>query len=98
MARARTLGTEVWMQLTPRGRKRLATLMLIQEKSQRDVAEAAGWNSHSYLGRLLRGEVDTLDDKPALRIAHFFGVGVDDLFLVRVSSSVGESVQSKVSA
>lgn len=86
------------MQLSERGRKRLATLMLIQEKSQRDVAEAAGWSSHSYLGRLLRGEVDTLDTDPALRIARFFGVGVDDLFVVRVSNRTGESSQSKVGA
>lgn len=98
MARIRTLGTEVWMQLTPAGRKRLATLMLIQDKSQRDVARAAGWSSHSYLGRLLRGDVDTLETDPAVRIANFFGVGVDDLFLVRVSSSVGDSLQSKESA
>lgn len=86
------------MQLSERGRKRLATLMLIQEKSQRDVAEAAGWSSHSYVGRLLRGEVDTLDTDPALRIARFFGVGVDDLFVVRVSSRTGDSSQSKVGA
>lgn len=98
MARIRTLGTEVWMQLTPAGRKRLATLMLIQDKSQRDVAAAAGWSSHSYLGRLLRGDVDTLETDPAVRIANFFGVGVDDLFLVRVSSSTGDSLQSKESA
>lgn len=86
------------MQLSERGRKRLATLMVIQDKSQRDVARAAGWSSHSYLGRLLRGEVDTLDTDPALRIARFFGVGVDDLFVVRISSSTDVSDQSKVGA
>lgn len=95
MSRTRTLGTEVWMQLTAKGRKRLATLMVIQEKSQRDVAAAAGWTSHSYLGRLLRGEVDTLEAEPALRISRYFGVGVDDLFVVRISSSTGDSLHSK---
>lgn len=80
-----------------RNRKRLATLMLIQEKSQRDVARAAGWSSHSYLGRLVRGEVDTLEPEPALRIARYLGVGVDDLFVVRVSSPSGEN-HRKVSA
>lgn len=72
-------------------RKRLAKLMLIQGVSQRQVAEAANWRSHSYLGRLLRGEVKTLDPDAALRIAAFFGVGVDDLFVVRVSSSTGQN-------
>lgn len=72
-------------------RKRLAKLMLIQGASQRQVAEAAGWRSHSYLGRLLRGEVKTLDPDAALRIAAYFGVGVDDLFVVRVSSSTGQN-------
>lgn len=67
-------------------RKKLARLMVIQEVSQRELALAAGWRSHSYLGRLLRGEVKTLDTKPAARIAKRLGVGVDDLFLVKVSS------------
>jgi transcriptional regulator with XRE-family HTH domain len=98
MASKRTPTSEVWMQLSERGRKRLATLMVIQDKSQRDVARAAGWSSHSYLGRLLRGEVETLEPEPALRIARYFGVGVDDLFVVRVSSSTGVSDQSKVGA
>lgn len=72
-------------------RKRLAKLMLIQGASQRQVAEAAGWRSHSYLGRLLRGEVKTLDPEAALRIAVFFGVGVDDLFVARVSSATEQN-------
>lgn len=67
-------------------RKQLAKLMVIQGVSQRQVAEAAQWRSHSYLGRLLRGEVKTLDPDAAIRIACFFGVGVDDLFVARVSS------------
>jgi transcriptional regulator with XRE-family HTH domain len=74
------------MQLHAEGRKRLATLMLIHGASQRDVAEAANWESHSYVGRLVRGEVDTLSNDAAVRIAHFFGVGTDDLFVSRSSS------------
>ena len=67
-------------------RKKLARLMTIQEISQRDLASAAGWSSHSYLGRLLRGEVNTLDTDAAVRIAHALGVGTDDLFMSRSSS------------
>lgn len=76
-------------------RKKLAKLMAIQEVSQREVATAAGWKSHSYLGRLLRGEVNTLDIEAAVRIAHFFGVGTDDLFVARSSSESRQSVKSR---
>lgn len=72
-------------------RKQLAKLMVIQGASQRQVATAAGWSSHSYLGKLLRGAATTLEPEPAIRIANFFGVGVDDLFLARVSSGTGQS-------
>lgn len=70
-----------------RDRKKLARLMVIQEVSQRELARAAGWKSHSYLGRLLRGEAKTLDTDPALRIAHRLMVPVDDLFQIRVDSN-----------
>lgn len=74
-------------------RRQLAKLMVIQGLTQRDLAKAAGWSSHSYLGRLLRGQVDTLDPNAAIRIANHLGVGVDDLFLARVSGATGHSVQ-----
>lgn len=74
------------MRLHPEGRKRLQKLMLIQGASQRDLAAAIGWSSHSYLGRILRGEVSNIDVEAGARIAHFFEVGVDDLFLVDASS------------
>lgn len=79
------------MQLTDR--KKLARLMIVQEVTQRELAEAAGWRSHSYLGRLLRGKVDTLEVEPAVRIAKYLGVGTDDLFVTRVSSDSRQSAQ-----
>lgn len=72
-------------------RKLLAKLMAIQNVSQREMATAAGWKSHSYLGRLLRGEVTTCDTDAAARISRYLGVGVDDLFVVRVSSGVAHN-------
>jgi transcriptional regulator with XRE-family HTH domain len=60
--------------------KRLRTLMVVSDVSQRRLAMAAGYKSHSYMGRLLRGEVDTLAPEAALRIARFLQVGVDFLF------------------
>lgn len=80
------------MLLTDKGRKQLLKLLLIQEVSQRTLAEGIGWRSHSYLGRLLRGEVKTLDPEAAVRIAHYLGVGVDDLFVTRSSTDGGRSV------
>lgn len=62
-------------------RKVLRKLMTIEGVSQRELATAAGWRSHSYLGRLLRGDVRSLESEPAVRIARRLGVGVDDLFL-----------------
>jgi hypothetical protein len=78
---------EVYMIL--RDRKKLARLMIVQDVSQRALAEAAGWKSHSYLGRLLRGQVKTLGTDPALRIAHKLMVPVDDLFAIKVDRNPG---------
>lgn len=77
--------------------KKLRKLMVIQDVSQRELAIAAGYKTHSYLGRILRGEVKTLNTDPALRIAHYLGVGVEDLFLTKVSMNPGPVVQRKVS-
>ena len=67
--------------------KKLAKLMVIQDVTDRDVAAAAGWKAHSYVSRIRRGEVKTLRAEPALRIAQFFGVPLEDLFLTRLDSS-----------
>jgi transcriptional regulator with XRE-family HTH domain len=69
--------------------------MIVQDVSQRELARAAGYKSHSYLGRLLRGEVKTLEPDAALRIAHHLGLPVDDLFLTRVSDPSGRKGHSK---
>lgn len=65
-------------------REMLERLMKTRGVSQRQLAAIAGWKSHTYMQRLMRGEVKTLNTDPALRIAHFFGVPVDLLFLTRV--------------
>lgn len=84
------------MELHDAGRRKLGKLMILQDVSQRELAHAIGWRSHSYLGRLLRGEVKTLDTDAALRIAHFFGVPeVSDLFLTRASSDSRSSMNRK---
>lgn len=66
--------------------KKLQKLMVIQGVSQRELARIAGYKSHAYMGLILRGKVKTLNTDPALRIAHYFGVGVDDLFMTKAST------------
>lgn len=83
-----TLG-EVWMKV--RDHRKLARLALIQDASHRDIAAAVGWKSHSYVSRILRGEVKTIDPEAAVRMCHFFGVAVDDFFVTRSSRKPGQS-------
>jgi hypothetical protein len=70
--------------------KGLRTLMVVQDVSQRRLAIAAGYRSHAYMGRLLRGEVDTLEPEAARRIARFLQVDTGFLFASRVSIDSGQ--------
>lgn len=74
-----------------RDHRKIAKLMLIQGVSQRELARALGHGAHSYVGRIARGEVRTVSPEVGARMASFFGVGVDDLFLVKTSSGAGHS-------
>jgi len=65
--------------------KGLRTLLVVRDVSQRRLARAAGYKSHAYMGRILRGEADTLEPEAALRIARFLQVDVDFLFAPRLS-------------
>lgn len=78
-----------------RDHTKFASVVLVQDITQRELAEAAGWESHTYLGRLLRGEAKTLSDEAALRIAHKLGLPVDMLFMTVVSEKTGQAVQTK---
>ena len=78
--------------------KQIKKLMVIQGATSRELATAAGWKSHSYVTRILRGEITTVTPDRAARIARFFQVGVDDLFVARLSSDVAHSAQRKIPA
>lgn len=80
------------MEVSPEGRKRLQKLMVIQGVSARTLADVAGWKSHSLLGRILRGEVKSIDADRAMKIAYHLGVGMDDLFMTRASTDRARSV------
>lgn len=78
-----------------RDRRKLARLMVIQEVTQRELAAAAGWSSHSYLGRLLRGEANTVTPTAAIRISEFLGVPLDELFAAQMSTPTGRAVRKE---
>lgn len=91
MASRRAQLPEIYMKLAYR--KKLLKLMVINDVSQRRLAMIAGYRSHAYMGRLLRGEVDTLEPEAALRIVRFFGCGVDDLFMPRLSTDTTQNAR-----
>lgn len=76
--------------------KKIAKLMVIQDVTRRDLAEAAGWASHSYVNRILDGTVTTVTPDRAARIARFFKVGVDDLFMPRLSTDASHTAKKRV--
>lgn len=87
---------EFWMEL--KDRDLLLGLMDEQKVSARELARFAGWKSHTYLQRILRGEVKTLKTDPAIRIAYRLGSPVSSLFRSHASSESAQSVAAKKSA
>lgn len=85
--------TEIWMEL--RDYTLLAELMETKKISARTLARDAGWKSHTYLQRLLRGEVKTLKAEPAARIAYRLEVPFTLLFVTRASEDSGQTDQKK---
>lgn len=78
-------------------RTHIAKLMVIQNVSRRGLAKSAGWRSHSYVNRILDGTVTTVTPDRAARIARCLGVGVDDLFVTRLSTDGARSIQKQAS-
>lgn len=73
--------------------KQIKKLMVIQDVSARTMAEQVGYKSHAYITRILRGEIKTVTPERAARIARFLGVGVDDLFVARLSTDTAHNAK-----
>jgi transcriptional regulator with XRE-family HTH domain len=73
--------------------KKIKKLMVIQDVSARTLAEEVGYQSHSYITRILRGEITTMTPDRAARLARFLGVGIDDLFVTRLSTDTRQNVK-----
>lgn len=73
----------------------LAELMEEQKKSARHMSRTAGWKSHTYMQRLLRGVEKNVKAEPAARIAHELGVPFTLLFRTRVSGDSAQTVRER---
>lgn len=76
--------------------KRLARLMAIQDVGTRELARIAGYRSHSYLSRLLRGKEDGLRIEPAVRIAAYLDVNLYDIFTPQATSDTSRNGKGDV--
>ena len=65
--------------------KKLKLLMDLNGLSTRDLAEIAGYRSHTHLARVLRGEYKTLPTERSFSMFEHFMQGVLDIFFVRKS-------------
>jgi transcriptional regulator with XRE-family HTH domain len=70
-------------------RELLVRLMKIRGLTDRALAAKIGWKSHTYVGRLRRGENSHVEPAAALLIAHELQVPLDYLFAVKTSSEIG---------
>lgn len=69
----------------------ISRLMVRKGVSSRQLAEAAGWKSHTYLLRILNGKIKSVQPDPARKIAEHLGVDPDRIFLTEVT---GQAVQN----
>lgn len=75
--------TELYMQV--KDADLLKRLMETKGVSAREVSRAMGWRSHTYLNRVLAGEVHTVKPDVAVKIAYLLQIPVDLVFVPRVS-------------
>lgn len=78
--------------------KQIKKLMVIQDVSARTLAKAVGYNSHAYVTRILRGEIKTVTPERAARIANYLQVGLDDLFVARLSTDGAQNAKRRSAA
>jgi transcriptional regulator with XRE-family HTH domain len=71
----------------------LQNLTKAHRLTHRGLAQVAGYASHTYAGRLLRGEVKAVEPTPAARIARHFGVDLDLLFVPKAAGNSDRSGQ-----
>lgn len=87
---------EFWMEV--KDLSLLKELMETKRVSARTLSMEAGWKSHTYLQRILRGEESTLKAEPAARIAHYLEVPFSLLFVARSSGNSAQTASERKTA
>lgn len=73
----------------------LKRLMATKGLTAREVSRAMGWQSHSYLNRVLAGDVKTVRPDAAVKLAYLLQIPVDLIFMPRVSGDTRQSERQK---
>ena len=70
---------------------------LIETKgfTARQLSRAMGWSSHSYLNRILAGQVRSVSPDSAVKLAYLLQIPVDLVFVARVSGETRQTVGRK---
>ena len=76
-------------------RRTLVRLMTTEDVSGRELARCVGYTSHTYMQRLLRGEVKRWPPAVAALVAQRLGVDVSALFLTEVTTDTGHFRQAQ---
>lgn len=84
---------ELWMQV--KDHKKFARVMLINGVTHRQVAEEAGWKSHSIVTRIAKGEITTITPDRAILIEKFLEVEPQSLFVPMVPNNSAQDALPK---
>jgi plasmid maintenance system antidote protein VapI len=76
--------------------KKIRKLMVLEDVSARGLAKELGYASPTHFRRVLDGEIKTMTPDKAARLARRLGVGMDDLFVPRLSSDSGQNEKGHV--
>lgn len=69
----------------------LRRLLKTKGFTARQLSRQMGWKSHSYLNRVLSGDVRTVTPDVAVKIAYLLQVPVDLIFVPRVSGDTRQN-------
>lgn len=75
----------------------LRRLIESKQLSAREIAKRMGWHSHSYMNRIVTGQVRSVTPDAAVKIAYLLQVPVDLIFVPRVSGETRQNVRGKAS-
>lgn len=75
----------------------LRRLLKTKGFTARQLSRQMGWKSHSYLNRILGGDVRTVTPDVAVKIAYLLQVPVDLIFVPRVSGDTRQT-EGRISA